>query len=991
MTARVTAPMPRLLLGILLCRANAPVSVDVLVDALWAGRVASGAHKRLQLHVHRLRRALGDPDRIRFEQSGYLLWVRPGELDADRFEALLDESSDAVSRGEPDRAAALLREALGLWRGEPYGEWADVPLLRAEAERLAERRVTGLEELYVAELACKRHVAIVPELAHLAAQHPLRERLQGLLMTALSQAGRQAEALTVYRGTRQALVDELGVEPGPELRRLHQAILVGQDTGTPPCQLPVPKQLPADIADFTGRAEPVALLRELLAPVQAPTAVAVSAVAGKAGVGKTTLAVHVAHQLQAQFPDGQLYVNLRGAQQLPVAPAVALGQFLRALGVDGAVLPHDLEERAAMYRSRLADRRALVLLDDAASAAQVRPLLPGTPRCAVLVTSRARLTGLAGAGLVNLDILDPCQAVSLLARITGSQRVSTEPNAAEEIVRLCGYLPLAVRIAGARLAARPHWRLAHLAGLLADERRRLDELQLGDLAVRASLTLGYAALESTAQRTLRLLCLLDAPDVASWAAAALLDAPVAAAELAIEQLLDAQLLESAGQDVTGQQRYRFHDLVRVYARERAYDEEPEADRLAALEQALGTWLALAEQANRSLQFKAFQPTRANTPRPYVSLPMSATLLADPLTWFDAEQAALVAAVEQAARGGMADLAWELANVQHPFLRVRGRTDDWQHTHTIALDAARDSGARLGEAVVLSNLGVLHIVQDRHGDALSCFEQALVRFREVSEPRGEANAQLGLGDVFRWLTRYEEALRSYESAAHTFRLLRDRPREAGALLAIGAAHLEHGSYDDAESQLGCALALFRDVSYRHGEARTLMRMGALCRAQRRLHDAASRLSECLAILNEVDERQLEAYALHELANVYADQHRPSQAMTMLERCTTVFRELGDRHGEALTRRSMGELHGALSHPEDALECLTRSLQIWSELQRPLWWARAQRSLGNLHALYGDHDAARGAWQKALVIFTKVGVPDADDLALTMATGRTHSAR
>src|SRR6185437_7719146 len=513
---QLSAPMPRMLLGVLLTRPNTPVPVDVLVDALWAGQRDPRAGKKLQLHVHRLRRALGDPDRIQYDNGGYTLRVHPGELDAERFESALAESTDVT---QPARAVSLLRNALQLWRGEAFSDLVDLPLLRTEAERLAERRLAGLAQLYAAELACGHASAVVAELAELAARHPMREQLQGLLMTALYQAGRQAEALEVYQRTRAALVDQLGLEPSNELQRLERAIL----TGDPLLEAPktpsiAPAQLPADITDFTGRKTQLATVAHLAGAADRSATVLIT-IAGQAGSGKTALAVHAAHRLRAHYPDGQLFVDLRGTQAQPLAATDVLARFLRALGVDRMAIPDDAEERAALYRSRLADRRLLILLDDAACEAQLRPLLPGTPGCAVLVTSRARLSGLGGAQRVDLDVFAPDQAIELLARVAGPQRVAAEPVSAREIVRLCGFLPLAIRVAGARLGARPHWPLSRLEADLTDEGTRLDTLRLGDLEVRASLARSYDTLDVIARRALRLLGLIEAADFAPWVTA----------------------------------------------------------------------------------------------------------------------------------------------------------------------------------------------------------------------------------------------------------------------------------------------------------------------------------------------------------------------------------------------------------------------------------------------------------------------------------------
>lgn len=991
----LTAQMSRTLLGILLTRAGTSVPVDVLVDALWGGRFDDNAPKNLQLHVHRLRRALGDPSRVRFEHAGYLLRVHAGELDAQRFDALLAEGIQAIRCAEPSRGVDLIRRALGLWRGEPYGDLTDVPLLRAEADRLTARRVGAYEELYAAELACGRAVAVVSEIAELAARHPRRERLQGLLMTALYRAGRQAEAVDVYRRTRATLVDELGLEPARELQRLHQAILAADpnlEPATPPTASR-PAELPADITEFTGREAQVDLVRDhLLATPEdgLPRAVLISAIAGKAGVGKTTLAVHTAHQLRDDFPDGQLYVDLRGAGASPLAPADVLDRFLHALGMDGAAVPDDLDERAALFRSRVAGRRLLILLDNAAGEAQLRPLLPGTAGCAVLVTSRSRLAGLP-ARLVDLDMLDPERAVELLARIAGAARVDAEPAAAGKIVRTCGYLPLAVRIAAARLAARPHWSLARLAAVLADERHRLDELRLGDLEVRASLTLSYEGLGDAARRAFRTLGLLDAPDFAAWVAAALLDLPLPEARQVVEHLVDAQLLDIAGEDGTGEVRYRFHDLLRLYARERLHAEEPDPDHTAALTRALGAALALSERAAELLW--ACRVVPGNVPRWRLDPAETEALLADPSAWLEAERLSLVAGVEQAVEAGLVELAWQLAKAVAFFLDVRGYLDDYRRTHDLALSASRRAGSDAGAGHMLRGLGMVHIVQDRYDDALDCLQQAHTAFRRSGDRHGEADVRCGFGVLYRVLGRQAEALECYQRALPTYRDVGDRGGESFALYSHGVLLLELGHLAGARPYLEQALALSRELRYRRGEGQVLRRMGVLYQAEGRPDEAVSCLQRCLDIFGEFGDRQLTAYALQELGAVYAQQGQGTEAASLLGHSLPIVRELGDRHGEARTLLSLGELRLGEARLGEAVVSLSCALRIWDGLDLPLWQARARRSLGEAHAAAGDQAAAETAWREALVLFGKVESPEAAELAdrLGVATGEENRRR
>ncbi len=806
--AQLSAPMPRMVLGVLLTRPNTPVGVDVLVDALWAGQRDPRAAKKLQLHVHRLRRALGDPARIQYQNGSYTLQVHPGELDAERFESALADSAGAM---QPARAVQLLRNALGLWRGDAFSDLIDLPLLRAEADRLAERRLAGLAQLYTAELACGNAGAIVGELAELAARHPMREQLQGLLMTALYQAGRQAEALEVYQRTRGALVEQLGLEPSNELQRLERAILNGDPLLEAPLTPSIaPAQLPADITDFTGRTTQLAMITHLAAATDR-SAMPLITISGKAGIGKTTLAVHAAHRLRAHYPDGQLFVNLRGMQANPLAASDVLARFLRALGVDRAAIPDDPEERAALYRSRLADRRLLILLDDAACEAQLRPLLPGTAGCALLVTSRARLSGLGGAQLIDLDIFAPDQAAELLARVAGPQRVAAEPGAAREIVRLCGYLPLAIRAAGARLGARPHWPLSRLEADLTDEAARLDRLQFGDLDVRASLARSYETLDAMARRAFRLLGLLESRDFTPWVTAALLDVSQVQAEDLMDTLVDQHLLEVAGRDASGRLRYRFHDLLRVYAREVVAAQESPASRFAALDRAFAGWLALADEASRTIASSAFTgPVDAGTRwRPAESV--VASVATDPVGWFTGERLALIGAVDQAYAIGSDQLGWALGVRLARIVLIRGHYDDWRAVCELMLACARQAVTSGQDTMPQHSAGALYRLQRRLDEALTGFEQILAT---CGAPRSRAVTPMvveritGHGDE----GRFDKALVNLEHSLADLADLVDRHTDACAVRRNRTVHRLQRCYEKAArcfQQVLEALDVFSD--------------------------------------------------------------------------------------------------------------------------------------------------------------------------------------
>ncbi len=532
-------PLQRSILGMLLLREGRAVTPTEMIDAVWGEEAPPRALGALRTYVSRLRTVLEPhrpartrPDLLTSVGRGYALRLPPNSLDLTRFEAGIAEAETARRAGKLSAAAECLRVALGLFEGEPLAG-AVGPYAEHQRDRLVERRLNVIESLMDLDLELGNHAAVVSELIALTADHPLRERLRAQLMLAYYRCGRQGDALAVFTETREALIEELGIEPGPELAALHQRILAADPTlavtpaatgaaagaaaqapepeEEPAPELPRPAQLPAAVNDFTGRREIAGRLRTLLSAQSSAEGVPVAVICGIGGVGKTTLAVHVAHASGEVFPDGQLYVDLRGYADEATAPESALGAFLRALGIPPDVIPEVPAERSALYRSLLADRRILVLLDNARDAAQVSPLLPGSPGCAALVTSRVKLADLPSARLIDLDVMEPDEALSLFAAVAGPERVAAERAAAMDVVAACGFLPLAVRIVAARLAARPSWTVGSLVSRLADEQRRLDELRVGDLAVEATFALGYGQLEAAQARAFRLLSLPTGP------------------------------------------------------------------------------------------------------------------------------------------------------------------------------------------------------------------------------------------------------------------------------------------------------------------------------------------------------------------------------------------------------------------------------------------------------------------------------------------------
>jgi DNA-binding SARP family transcriptional activator/tetratricopeptide (TPR) repeat protein len=986
----------RCVLAVLLMSPGRAVAVETLIDRVWGDDPPDGARSTLYSYLTRLRRALvaaggdgGPVAAITRRADGYLLEVPSERVDVHRFGALIARAREAIRTGDDQAACGMLTSALALCSGPPLadlsGGWVERVRAGLDGECLA-----AATERIDALLRLGRHAEVLGELAALTAAHPLDEHLIGQLMLALYRCGRQADALEVYRATWRLLHDELGIQPGPELERLHQAILAGEPALTPPAAplrmpgrapstIDVPRQLPPDIDDFTGREAATAQVQQLLEREQS-TAIIISAIAGKAGVGKTALAVHVAHRLQSRFPDGQLYVDLRGAEARPRDPAEVLAGFLRAVGVERASIADGLEERVRQFRARLADRRVLVVLDNAASEAQLRPLLPGCRGCAALVTSRARLGGLEAAHPLTLEVLEPEEAVALLARLAGAARVAAEPQAAQAIVRLSGLLPLAVRIAGARLAARPQWRLAVLAERLADEHQRLDELTVGDLEVRASIALSDHGRGEVERRLFRLLGLLVAPTFVAWVAAALLDTGQAEAEALLEGLVDAQLVEAAGQDQAGQLRYRLHDLLRIYARERLEAEEPVAAQQAALGRMLHAYLLLAERADaRVVPSGLYRYGSDPTCRPHADHPMVAIVERDPLGWFEAERTSLVAAVEQGCQPHIGEVGWQLAESLAGFFQVHAHWDDWQHTHTVALAAARRADDRPAEARILASLSALHDEQACADEARRCLHQSLTAFRETGNRRGELQCLLSLCSLDQEQGRYEATIAQLERILDGFRKLRVRSWEALALYLLGTAHEQLGRLDAAVACLSESLTLMHAVADRPWEAAILRRLGLVYGQQGRLKAAVARLQRSLVLVRAADERSGEMFILQNLGELYRRQGRLEDADSCLQHSLELARAMGKRNAEARALHTLGDVRRVQGRPEDAGGFLERSLAVFRDLGFRHWEARVLNSLGLLLAAKGDHDAACSAWRAALTILRELDMPEAADVA------------
>lgn len=992
---------PLLLLAALLTEAGRVVAADRLVNILWPEDPPETCRALIHTHIATLRRALKAGDEILTRPPGYLVRVGPDDLNSAVFEHHVADAREAAASGRATDAIRTYRAAEALWHGPVAYAGIDAAAVVAEANRLDALRLAATEERIDIELGLGRERELVSELTGVVAVRPNNERLRARLMVVLYRLGRQADALATYAAGRDALIDTLGIEPGPELRRTHEAILRGDPVLLPTTpattvttaapapthvsgvraqgaaeapQAGQPAQLPIVPADFTGRATAIAEMVALLTPAgpDAAPAAATCVVAGQGGAGKSTLALRVAHDLAPSFPDGQLYVDLRGASETATPPVEVLGRFLRALGSDPASVSDSLDERADHFRTLLSTRRMLVVLDDAANERQVRPLLPGGAGNAVIVTARRRLPGLAGATHVQLDVMSDDEAVALLGRIAGVRRVTAEPDQARELVRLCGFLPLPVRIVGARLASRPYWTLAGMVARLADETRRLDELAIADQQVRAGIEVTYRGLDDRSRAALRALCWMGLPDFPAWVTARLLDIATDDGDLAIEALIDAHLVAVVTVDGVGQPRFRIHELIQIYGREQAAATDPPEQRAAAVRRVLGTWLWLVDQATAHAPSGTI-PFAPELPRDQpVDQATAGPSVTAPAAWLQAEQSALVAAVERAAALGLVDSAVALATALGGSVFALGNQfEAWSRTHTAALAAARGADDRAAEAVMLVQLGQLYYTQDNYGPAHQHLLEALTIFRELGDPRGEATAQASLGWICREQGHLPEALHFLRQAYAYFTTtsLDSAIGYTGRL--IGTTLLERGEFDQARADLTEALAAYRRCGSRHGEALVLRSLGLVCRAVGELEEALALSMEALAILRSIADEKHEAYGLQAVAKTLVRLGRGDEARPMLDQAMSICERLDDAWGAAFVLRTRGELHLAAGRLTEAEHDLSDAIRMFTDLDVAVMRARAERDLARVLDARGDHAAAEKVRQSALATFKTHG--------------------
>lgn len=898
------------MLAALAVDAGRAVPIETLMRRVWGDDPPEGARQALYAHVARIRRGLAAAGAVRTpgvlrRNGGYVLDSDPEDVDLHRFHRL---AADARRAGRSDaEQVTTLREALDLWRGEPLaglsGEWA--ARMRDTWQR---QRLDAVTAWANAETAVGNHAVVIDRVPELIAQHPLVEPLVAVLMRALYEAGRGSEALECFAETRKRLADELGTDPGTELRQLHQAILQGaprpaEPTDPPPSarprSAPMLAHLPLDVPAFTGRQEELAQLDKILADdIGSPTVAVISTLSGTAGVGKTAVAVHWGHRVADWFEDGQIYVNLHGFEpsRPPVTPAEALPRLLEALGVLPQHMPVSPEAQAGLYRSMLAGRRMLVVLDNARDAEQVRAFLPGSPGCFTLVTSRNRLSGLIaleGARSLVLDVLPAAECRRLLARRIGAERVMSEPLAVDEIVSRCARLPLALVIVAARAAIEPGLGLARLAAELRDAQDSpagLDSFGNEDMRadVRAVFSWSYGTLSPRAARMFRLLGVHPGPDISVPAAASLAGIPVPDAGRLLTALADICLVTEHSRG-----RYVLHDLLRMYAAELADTVNAAGETQAAEDRLFGHYLHSAHLADRMLD-----PHRDPIALPPVVPGVSPEHAADhstALAWFTAEHPVLLAVVHRSGTATRAPGApvWQLTRALTTFLQRRGHWSDWATAQQAALDAALRSASAAGQADAHSGLGRACTRLTRLDDALTHLGRALDLHKALGDRTELAHTHLDLARLHARRGAYPEALACAREALDQYTCLGHRTGQARALNSVGWYHAQLGDHRQCLTFCGQALERFTELGVRDGQADTWDSLG---------------------------------YAHQHLGD-----HR--RAAACYDKAVALFHGLGDRYFEADVLAHLCESHRAAGDALAAQRAARRAADILDELRVP----------------------------------------------------------
>ncbi|HEY3003188.1 MAG TPA: BTAD domain-containing putative transcriptional regulator [Kribbellaceae bacterium] len=947
------ASKPRQLLATLLLHPNRFVSTELIADALWEGYPPASATANIRTYVRALRSALqlaGLTAPIDTSAAGYSIEVGVDELDASLFESLLAEGGHLRVAGDERQAMQAYSQALALWRGRPLEDLTPASAWEGSLARLEAQHRGLVDTLLELRLANSDHTGAALLLSDRLTEDPYDEALWAQLVDTLVAAGRLNEARSTYKKAVRTLAADLGVEPGPELAEAgaRAARPAKRRTGLPrPAVVAggdlvrVPSQLPLDLADFSGRGAELERLRDLVCgrdPVRPPIAV----ISGPPGTGKSALAVKLGHMVRESFPDGQIYLDMRASSQ-PREPSGALHDLLRSLDVPDSAVPADPERRSAALRSELASRRVLILLDDVGSASQVLPLLPGTGESALVITSRRRLTDLAGADSVPLDVLDAADAAALLSLVAGPGRVDGDDAAVAEILEACGNLPLAIRIAASRLVQRPDLAVADLARRLRDETHRLDELSLGELAVRTSADLSYGSLGPDEARLYRVLGHIAVGDFSARA----LD-PVfgrAGTDRGLDRLIEANLVQTSSVDSTGHPRHRLHDLIRLHAVQIGTDAE-RAQAIEDLRLVLDAALRQCRRACAALPFEYFgvpelEPGTGDTADD--DKPMTGD---EALTWLDAERGTFVQLVRAAANSGLHEYAWRIAAAWGLYLDMRAGFDEWDESHQVGLASARACGNRRGEAIMHRNLGQLALYRDDWEPAYEHLTAAAEIFDAIGDRLGAGVTGVGLGTWHRERGFLDVALEHCVRAMHAFVEVGDANGEAVARSASAAIHLLRDDADTASAYLAPAFRLARLLGDPHREAKVRRRIAEVREHQGRNDQAVRQLRTALAIFEGLGDDHCASYTRASLGQALLALGDQASARRMLLAALEIGHRLGDRSAEAQAAYLLGELHRQAGHVDPARRYLGRAARVWQLVANDDRAADIRRTLATL---------------------------------------------
>lgn len=919
-------------LAVLLLERNHAVMVERLVEAAWGEQPPVTAATQVRKIVADLRRRLpGGAGLIVTDGAGYRAVVADTQTDLGMFDLQVRFAREAAVSGDSAAVIEHLGAALALWRG-PALAGIDSPIVRAAVAVLDERRIAAADQLMETRLGMGAARELIADLRALLEEHPLRETTRGQLMLALYRSGRQAEALRVYEDGRRLLADELGIDPGPDLMQLHERILRNQPEldiiplASP--EMPAPQALPYDTVDFVGRVAEQRRISEFVHG-RAGAGLMIVALDGMAGVGKTSLLVHMAHQLAEGFPDGQFYVDLLGyaVDRKPMDPVEALGTLLRQAGVPSDELPDDLSARAVLWRMRTAGRRIMVLLDNVVDSAQVRALLPGTSDGLVMITSRSRLTALDGTLSLSLEPPPTEEGLQLVVDILGAARVAREPEAARELVTVCDHLPLAIRIACTRLHNRERWTIRYLVDRLHDEERRMSELAVGDRSVAAAIGLSYDVLEPSHQRVFRLLGLVPATEFDVHAVAALADTSLVRAEQILEDLLDMRLVVQLAPG-----RYGLHDLVHSLARSLVGRVEPPGLRTIAVHRLLDYQLCAASTAADLLASRRVRP-RPRYLYPPSQLPQLRTRDAA-VRWFDAECGGLLAAVRGAATNSMHEHVCHLSEALHPYLRLRSRMCDMTWVYGLSLESARAFGDRTLEGRALHRLTLPHWHFGRLGQAFECAEQALAVAAKNCDILLRRAAEAAIGKLLNEFGRFDEALPYHRAAAQDSHQL-DLSCEVAVLVNFASAQAAVHDFAAARSTLDSALRLAKDTASPSDEGIVLARYADVCRREGSLDEAG----------------ELGMYA------------------------SSLVRHFGNQAQAAWATNLLGQVHYARGELDVALERHNRARKLAEDVGFRAEIARALDGTARVLAERSDAFGAEENWRIALGHFEEMGLPEA----------------